>query len=112
MGGDEGKEICLKSPMYSHNDFRTSAAINVKRASMLDLIYQATYIRSEKFKKQTSPNMARGNQISNAGGTGMKAHHSLHARTACVRSRAYIRSVKFKKRTPPNMARGNQISPK
>ena len=49
-------------------------AINVKIASMLDLISQASYIRSEKFKKWNPPNMARGNQISNAVGTGPKAH--------------------------------------
>ncbi len=49
-----------KGPMYPHNNFRASAsvhartaAINVKRASVLDLISQATYIRSEKFKKWT-----------------------------------------------------------
>ena len=70
-----------EGPMYTHNNFCASAivrtrtaAINVKRASVLDLISQATYIRSEKFKKGTPPNMARGNQISNAGGTGPKAH--------------------------------------
>ena len=51
-----------------------TAAIKAKRASVLDLISKATYIRSEKFKKRSPPNMARGNQISNAVGTGPKAH--------------------------------------
>ncbi len=72
------RKVGEEGPMYTHNDFRASAsvrartaAINVKRASVLDLISQATYIRSEKFKKWTPPpNMARGNQISNAVGTG------------------------------------------
>ena len=89
------RKVGKEGPMYTHNDFRASAsvrvrtaAINVKRASVLDLISQATYIRSEKFKKRTPPYMARGTQISNAGGTGPKAHHSLHAHTAAVRSRA------------------------
>ena len=49
-----------------------TAVINMKRASVLDLISQATYIRSEKFKKRTPPNMAKGNQISNAVGNGPK----------------------------------------
>ena len=44
------------------------AARNLKGASVFDLISQATYIPSEKFKKRTPPNMARGNQISNAVG--------------------------------------------
>ena len=75
------KKVGKEGPMYTHNNFRASAsvcvrtaAINVKRASVLDLISQATYIRSEKFKKLTPPNMARGNQILNAVGTGPKAH--------------------------------------
>ena len=90
------RKVGEEGPMYTHNDFRASAsvrartaAINVKRASVLDLIFQAKYIQSEKFKKWTSPNMARGNQISKAGGIGPKAHsggpkahYSLHARTA------------------------------
>ncbi len=74
------RQVGEEGPMYTHNDFHTfasvcarTAAINVKRASRLDLISQATYIRSEKFKKRTPSNMARGNQISNAGGTGPKA---------------------------------------
>ncbi len=75
------RKVGKAGPMYTHNNFHASAsvrartaAINVKRASVLDLISQATYIRSEKLKKQTPPNMARGNQISNAGGTGPLAH--------------------------------------
>ena len=74
------REVGQEGPMYTHNKFRTSArvractaAINVKRASVLDLISQATYIRSEKFKRRTPCNMARRNQISNAVGTGPKA---------------------------------------
>ncbi len=55
MGGEEENESWSGGfNVYSHN-FRASvsvhaltAAINVKRASMLDLISQATYILSEK----------------------------------------------------------------
>merc|ERR1712082_230550 len=75
------RKVGEDGPTYTHNDFRASssmhactAVINMKRASVLDLISQATYIRSKKFKKRTPPNMARGNQISNAVGTGPKAH--------------------------------------
>ena len=90
------RKVGEEGPMYTHSDFRTSASvrartavINVKRASVLDLLSQATYIRSEKFKKQTPPNMARGNQISNAVGTGLKAHsggpeaHHYNAEFGC-----------------------------
>ncbi len=56
--------------MYTHKDFHTpasmhtcTAAINVKRVSVLDLMSQATYIRSEKFEKLTPPDMEGGNQI-------------------------------------------------
>ena len=50
------RKVGQEGPMYTHNDFCTSAsvltaAINMKRASMLDLISQATYIRSEKLEK-------------------------------------------------------------
>ncbi len=65
--------------MYTHNDFRISArvrahtvAINVKRASVLDLISQATYINLKKLKNGP-PGMAKGNQISDVVGTGPKA---------------------------------------
>ena len=44
-------KVAQKGTMYTHNDFCTSvsehkcmAAINMKRAMMLDLISQATYI--------------------------------------------------------------------
>ncbi len=54
------RKVGEEGPMYTHSDFRASASvrartavINVKRASVLDLISQATYIRSEKFKKRT-----------------------------------------------------------
>ena len=74
-------KVAQEGPMYTQNNCCTflsvhacAAAIHMKRASVLDLISQATYIRSEKFKKLTPPNMARGNQISNAFGTGLKAH--------------------------------------
>ncbi len=67
--------------MYTHNNFCTSvslcertAAINMKRASILDLISQATYTISKKFKKRIPTNIARGNQTSNIGWTGPKAH--------------------------------------
>ncbi len=53
-------KVGQEGPMYTHNDFRTyvsvlmcMAAIILKIASMLDLISQATYIRFEKFNKQT-----------------------------------------------------------
>ena len=81
QGGIKKINVGEEGQMYTHSHFRTSASmhvrtavINMKRASVLDLISQATYIRSEKFKKRTPPNMARGNQISNAVGTGPKAH--------------------------------------
>ena len=51
-----------------------TAAINVKRVSVLDLISQAKHIRFEKFKNRPPPDMARGNQISNAVETGPKSH--------------------------------------
>ncbi len=80
IGGDEEK-VSQEGPMYTHTDFCTSAsvrtctaAINMKGARVLNLISQATYIQSEKFKKRTPPNMARGIPISNAVGTGPKAH--------------------------------------
>ncbi len=51
-------KVGREGPMYTHNNCRTSASvrgrtgnIKVKRASVLDLISQATYIRYEKFKK-------------------------------------------------------------
>ena len=52
-------KVGQEGPMYTHNVYSSSmrvrtVAINVKRASVLDLISQATYIRSEKIKKQTS----------------------------------------------------------
>ena len=53
-----------------------TAVINVKRASVLDLISQATYIRSEKFKKRTPPNMARVSQIENVVMNELKAHQT------------------------------------
>ena len=88
--------------MYTHSDFRTSASvrartavINVKRASVLDLLSQATYIRSEKFKKQTPPNMARGNQISNAVGTGLKAHSVVGQRpTTTMQNLGVVKKIK------------------
>ena len=53
-------EVSQKGHMYTHNNFHTSGsvhartvAINVKRASKLDLISQATYIQSESFKNWT-----------------------------------------------------------
>ena len=71
--------VAKEGPMYTHNNLHTSvsicahtAAINVEGASVIDLISHATYIRSEKFKKGSAPNTARGNQISNSVGTGMK----------------------------------------
>ena len=66
-------KVAEKGPMYINASVRACmAAINMKRASVLDLISQATYIRSEKLKKRTLPDMVRGNQISNAVGTGPK----------------------------------------
>ena len=53
---------------------KNKVVINMKRASILDLISQATYTLSEKFKKCIPTNIARGNQTSNAVGTGPKAH--------------------------------------
>ena len=45
-------KVAEKGPMYINASVRACmAAINMKRASVLDLISQATYIRSEKFKK-------------------------------------------------------------
>ena len=46
------------------------AARNMNGASLLDLISQAAYIRSEKVKSRPPTYMARGNQILNAVGTG------------------------------------------
>ncbi len=53
-------KVAQDGPMYNHTDFHTSAslsmctvAINMKGASMLDLISQATDIQSEKFEKWT-----------------------------------------------------------
>ena len=91
------RKVGQEGPIYTHNHFHASAsmsackaAMNIKRASVLYLISQATYIRSEKFKKRTPPNMARGNQISNAVGTGPKAHsggpeaHHYSAEFGCL----------------------------
>ena len=65
LGVNKKIKVCLEGPMYSHNIFCASAsmcvrtaAINMKRASVLDLISQDTYIQSENIKKQTPPNMA------------------------------------------------------
>ncbi len=45
--GEEGPMyFCASASMRAH-----TATINLKRASVLDLISQATYIQSEKFKK-------------------------------------------------------------
>ena len=61
------RKVGREGPMYTQNNFQASAsvrartaAINVKIASVLDLISQATYIRSEKFKKQTPPEYGKG----------------------------------------------------
>ena len=60
--------VYQEGPMYSHSDFRTSAnvhmrtaALSVKRASVLDLITQGTDIRSKQLKKWTPPNMTMEN---------------------------------------------------
>ena len=60
-------KVGQEDTMYTHNNFRASAsvcvcsvAINVRRASVLDLISQATFIRSKKFKKLTSPLIWKG----------------------------------------------------
>ena len=54
MGVMKKTKVGQEGPMYTHNCAFLSmcvhtAAINVKGASLLDLISQATYIRSEKF---------------------------------------------------------------
>ena len=53
-------KFAQEGPMYTHNHFQTfasvrtcTAAINMKGASVLDLMSQDTYIQSEKFKKRT-----------------------------------------------------------
>ena len=95
-------KFAQEGPMYTHNNFCTStsvrvhtADINVKRLSVLNIISQATYIRLKNSNNGPPLNMARGNQISNAVGTGPKAHsggpkahHSLNTRMPGVRSRA------------------------
>ena len=60
------------------------AARNIKGASVLDPISQATHIRSEKLKKVNLPYMSRGNQISitvvirqKAHSVGPEAHQAL-----------------------------------
>ena len=54
MGVIKKMKVAQEGPMHTHNDFHTSvnvhacmAAINMKRARMLDLISQAAYIRPE-----------------------------------------------------------------
>ena len=51
------RKVGQEGPIYTHNDFHTPASVrlrtaarNVKKAIMLDLISKATYIQSEKFK--------------------------------------------------------------
>ena len=65
--------------MYTNIDFHTFACIahpatrNMKEASVIYLIPQATHIWSEKFKMDPS-DIIRGNQIWNAGVDGPKSH--------------------------------------
>ncbi len=56
------RKVGKEGPMYTHNKFQASvsvrartAAINVKIATVLDLISQATFIRFEKLKKTDPP---------------------------------------------------------
>ena len=62
-------KVAQEDPMYTH----LWECANGKRASVLDLISQAIYIRFKNFIKCTPHNMERGNQMSNAFGTGPKA---------------------------------------
>lgn len=50
---------------------------NVKGACVLAPISRATHTRSEKFQKQTPPNMSRVNQTLNAIGNGPNEHQTL-----------------------------------
>ena len=74
-------KVYWEGQIYTHSDFRTpacvrarTAVISIKGASMLDQITQATDIRSEKLKKRTHPKFFIGNQNSNTGDYGPKAH--------------------------------------
>ena len=68
-------KVVQEGPMYTH-----TVAINVKRASVLDFISQATYIQSEKLKNgPPPPDLARGNKISNA--TSLSAHGLVYYST-------------------------------
>ena len=55
LGVMKKMKVVQESPLYTHNNFHTSAsvrvstaAMNVKGASVLDLISHATYIRSDQ----------------------------------------------------------------
>ena len=73
-------KVFQEGSMYSHANFHTSACMhartlarNMKGPCVLWPISQSTYIRLEKLKKQTPPNMARVKQIKNAIANGPKA---------------------------------------
>ena len=69
-------EVGQEGPMYTQNYFCASVSMRARTAAIKVKISEATYIRSEKLKKQPPLNMARGNQISNVVGTGPKAHQT------------------------------------